>query len=528
MSPQVWGAEVREGSYGGHDGLRYDQGPSTFEELFEGTEVWTERAFLVHGERRISFAGFRAAAHAARARLAGLGIGTGDRVLVFGYNSPEWVVALWALWLCGAVPVLANRWWSPAEIDHAVGLLAPRHVMTDVALPIDIPCSALGDLRAAFDSGGLPTTRVPSPAPATDADQPTLILFTSGSSGMPKAVELSRRSVIANQHNILARTLRLPHLLDADSRQVVSLATTPMFHIGGLSSLLTHFLTGGKIVMTEGRFDAGQIMGLIEREGIQIWGAVPTMAIRILEHPDFEKFDLSSLKSWPLGGAPVTTALLDRIRTKLPRLRERGLSNTWGMTEAGGFLTVADARDLSVHPGTVGRPYPVVEICIAARDDDGIGEVLARSPTVMNGYVGVAPKTQAESVDADGWLHTGDLGHLTEDGYLFIDGRSKDVVIRGGENIACPHVEAAIATHPRVVEVAALGLPHPDLGEELVAVVVHQAESEPPTVAELTEHVTGVLSYFAVPTRWEIRAEALPTLAGEKVDKRSLARDFGA
>jgi acyl-CoA synthetase (AMP-forming)/AMP-acid ligase II len=527
-SSKVWSAEVRAGSYGGHDGLVYDCGPSTFDDLVSGTRVWTDRPFLVHGDRRITFTGFRTAAYAARAHLAGLGIESGDRVMVSGYNSPEWVVALWALWLSGAVPVLANRWWSSAEIDYAVEVLAPRHVLTDGDLAVTAPCSALGDLCAAFDAGDVDD----SPAPDTDADDPALILFTSGSSGMPKAVELSRRSVIYNQHDIMQRTGRLPHLLDDDSTQVVSLATTPMFHVGGLSSLLTHFLTGGKIVMTEGRFDAGQILALIQREGIQIWGAVPTMAIRILEHPDFDSFDLSSLKSWPLGGAPVTTALLDRIRAKLPRLRERGLSNTWGMTEAGGFLTVADARDLSRHPGTVGRPYPVVEIRIADPDDDGVGEVLARSPTVMNGYVGVDAAVlgvqAAETVDADGWLHSGDLGHLTEDGYLYIDGRSKDVVIRGGENIACPHVEAAIATHPTVVEVAALGIPHPDLGEELVAVVVHQADAEPPTAEDLTAHVTGVLSYFAIPTRWEIRAQPLPTLAGEKIDKKSLARSFGA
>ena len=521
---KVWGSEVRMSTYGGHPGLVYDRGPSTFEDLVAGTLVWTDRAFLVHGERRVTFAAFRAAAGAARAHLDGLGIRAGDRVMVFGYNSPEWVVALWALWLAGAVPVLANRWWSPAEIDHAVGLLAPRHVLADTPLSVAAPTSPLGDLRAAFDAMG----DVDLPGVSTDGDDPALILFTSGSSGMPKAVELSRRSVICNQHDIMSRTGRLPQLLTDDSTQVVSLATTPMFHVGGLSSLLTHFLTGGKIVMTEGRFDAGQILALIEREGIQIWGAVPTMAIRILEHPDFASFDLSSLKSWPLGGAPVTTALLDRIRAKLPKLRDRGLSNTWGMTEAGGFLTVADARDLLLHPGTVGRPYPVVEIRIADPNADGVGEVLARSPTVMRGYVGVDPAVNAETVDADGWLHTGDLGHLTEDGYLFIDGRSKDVVIRGGENIACPHVEAAIATHPAVVEVAALGIPHPDLGEELVAVVVHQADVEVPTADELARHVVGVLSYFAIPTRWEIRAEPLPTLAGEKVDKKSLARSFVA
>jgi long-chain acyl-CoA synthetase len=520
---RIWGTEVREGCYGGHGGLVYDRGPEAFDELMAGTEVWTDRTFLVHGERRVTFAGFRAAAHAARAHLAGVGIRPGDRVLVFGYNSPEWVVALWALWLSGAVPVLANRWWSRAELDHAVELLAPRHILTDTELAVASPMSPLGDLRAAFDAGDHPQ----SPAVGTDGDAAALMLFTSGSSGMPKAVELSRHSVICNQHDIMQRTGRLPHLLDDDSVQVVSLATTPMFHVGGLSSLLTHFLTGGKIVMTEGRFDAGQILALIEREGIQVWGAVPTMAIRILEHPDFASFDLSSLKSWPLGGAPVTAALLDRIRTKLPRLRERGLSNTWGMTEAGGFLTVADARDLALHPGTVGRPYPVVEIRIADPDAEGVGEVLARSPTVMNGYVGVDAAVNAETVDADGWLHSGDLGHLSEDGYLFIDGRSKDVVIRGGENIACPHVEAAIATHPAVVEVAALGIPHPDLGEELVAVVVYQAHAEPPTPEDLAGHVAGVLSYFAIPTRWEIRAQPLPTLAGEKIDKKSLVSSFG-
>ena len=521
---KVWSSDVRAGSYGGHDGLVYGGGPSTFDDLIVGTEVWTDRPFLVHGDRRITFVAFRAAVYAARTHLVDLGIGPGDRVMVSGYNSPEWVVALWALWLTGAVPVLANRWWSNAEIDHAVTVLTPRYVLSDGHLDVATPRGALADLRDAFDG----PDGYPSPAPITHPDDAALILFTSGSSGMPKAVELSRRSVICNQHDIMARTGRFPHLLDDDSPQVISLATTPMFHVGGLSSLLTHFLTGGKIVMTEGRFDAGHVLALIEREGIQVWGAVPTMAIRLLDHPEFASFDLSSLKSWPLGGAPVTSALLDHIRAKLPGLRERGLSNTWGMTEAGGFLTVADGRDASLHPGTVGRPYPVVEIRIDRPDDAGVGEVLVRSPTVMNGYVGVDPAVNAETLDADGWLHSGDLGHVTEDGYLFIDGRSKDVVIRGGENIACPHVEAAIATHPAVVEVAALGIPHAELGEELVAVVVYRPGVAPPTAEVLISHVTGVLSYFAIPTRWEIRLEPLPTLAGDKVDKKTLARSLGA
>lgn len=522
----IWDTEAVSGCYAGHPGRLYRRGPTTITELVAGTGCWTDREFLVHGDRRISYTRFRGALGRVRAHLTDLGIRPRDRVMVFGYNSPEWVVAVFALLLDGAVPVLGNRWWSPAEVAHAVELLDLRHILTDTALDTPAPTSPLGDLADAFES---PADDVPGVDSAIDSDVDSdiddvaIVLFTSGSSGMPKAVELSRRSIIANQQNILTRNGRLPHLLDADSAQAVSLASTPMFHIGGVSSLLTHFLTGGRIVVAQGRFDAGQVMALMERERVQVWGAVPTMAVRVLEHPDFGTRDLSSLRSWPLGGAQVSPALLERIREKLPNLRHRGLSNTWGMTEAGGFLTVADSRDLRDRPGTVGKPYPVVELRIDRPDADGVGEVLARSPTVMLRYAGGGAD---ETVDADGWLHTGDLGHLDADGYLYIDGRSKDIVIRGGENIACPHVEAALSRHPAVVEAAALGLPHPDLGEELAAVVVYRTGAPAPTDAELREHLAGMVSSFAVPTRWLIRTQPLPTLAGEKIDKRALAADF--
>ena len=513
----VWGTDVIEGDYAGHPGLLYEPRPHSFAELLDGTSRWGDRTFLVQGQRRISFAEFGNAVAAARQHLRALGVKRGDRVLLFAYNSPEWALALWSLWTIGAVPVLGNRWWSPREIAHAVELLQPVYAIGDTEPALRFV--DIDQLRACFD------------APATDTglelldeDCEALILFTSGSSGMPKAVALSQRAVICNQHSILVRSNRLPDRLDADSPQAVNLSSTPMFHVGGLSNLITHFLTGGKIVLTEGRFDPKQILDLIQAERVQIWGAVPTMAIRVLEHPDFDSYDLSSLRSWPLGGAQVTTALLDRIRARLPGLRGRGLANTWGMTEAGGFLTMAVGSDLERYPGTVGRPYPVVELRIDRPDHDGVGEVLARSPSVMLGYVGIDDGT----IDSDGWLHTGDLGHLNSEGYLFIDGRRKDVVIRGGENIACPHVEAALAAHPSVVEVAAIGLPHPDLGEELAAVVVCRPDVTPPSPADLREHLTGVVSYFAIPTRWEIRTAPLPTLAGEKVDKRTLVAQFPA
>jgi long-chain acyl-CoA synthetase len=518
----LWGDEVVEGRYAGHPGRLYRPHPTTFTELLAGVDRWRDRTYLVQGDRRVTFGDFFGAISAARELLAPLGIQPGDRVLLLAYNSPDWVVALWALWASGAVPVLGNRWWSPREVEHAVGVVAPRCVITDapeLPPPLRVPMLDVAEFASCFDGTYADPPTIAGPG---DEDAPVVILFTSGSSGKPKAVELSFRSVAANQHSLLLRARQLPHLLDDDAPQSVTLVCTPLFHIGGITNMLSQLITGGKLVLNAGRFDPGQVLALIESERVQRWGGVPTMAVRVLEHPDFDAYDLSSLRSWPLGGALVSSSLLERMARKLPQLQRRGLANTWGMTESGGFLTVAGNADMEKFPGTVGRPYPVVELRILDPDPDGVGEVLVRSPTVMLGYVGIDDGT----VDSQGWLHTGDLGHLNEDGYLFIDGRSKDIVIRGGENIACAHVESALAGHPDVVEVAAIGLPHPDLGEELAAVVVHRPGGPVPTKEELAQHLNGIVAYFAIPTRWRIRSEPLPTLAGEKINKKALVADF--
>jgi long-chain acyl-CoA synthetase len=519
-----WGEDVSAGRYAGHPGLLYARRPRTFTDLLFGVQRWKARTFLVQGQRRISFADFFAAVEAARNRLQPLGIQPRDRVVLLAYNSPEWVVALWAIWSLGAVPVLGNRWWSTPEAAHCIALVEPRAVITDapdLAAADGVAVLDIAEMRHGGSTASATAPTIPGPG---DEDDPAVVLFTSGSSGRPKAVELSFRAVVANQHNVLARSRQLPHLLDPDAPQPVNLICTPLFHVGAFATLLTQTITGGRIVFNVGRFDPAQVLGLIESEGVHRWGAVPTMAIRLLEHPDFESRDLSTLRSFPLGGAPVAPALMARLARALPHLARRGLANMWGMTEGGGFLSLAAGADLASHPGTVGRPFPTVEIAIADPDDSGVGEVLVRSPTVMLGYLG----TDSGPVDSDGWLHSGDLGHLAAEGYLFIDGRSKDMVIRGGENIACPHVEAALLRHPDVVEAAAIGLAHPDLGEELAAIVVHRPGARPPTEKDLTRHMQTEVAYFAIPTRWVIRAEPLPTLAGEKVDKKNLAAEFQA
>lgn len=511
-----WGDEVVAGEYGGHPGLVYGRRPRTFAELLFGVDRWSDRTFLVQGDRRFTFAEFFTAVAHAREHLTPFGIRPGDRVMLLAYNSPDWVLALWSIWSCGAVPVLGNRWWSERETEHSISLVEPRMVITDSPEVAGLDISRLRDCFAG-GSAGLPGIAGPA-----DEEAPAVVLFTSGSTGMPKAVELPFRSLVANQQNVLARARQLPHQIPADGPRPVNLISTPLFHIGAFATLITQVITGGTIVFNTGRFDPAQVLALIESERVERWGAVPTMAARLLEHPDFESRDLSSLRAFPLGGAPVPPVLLERLARALPQLQGRGMVNTWGMTEGGGFFTLATGADLERFPTTVGRPFPTVELSIGEADAHGKGEILVRSPSVMLGYISADDGT----VDPQGWLRTGDLGHINDEGYLFIDGRSKDMVIRAGENIACPHVEAALMRHPDVVEAAAIGLAHPDLGEELAAVVVHRPGGRVPTEDELTRHMAGEVAYFAVPSRWIIRAEPLPTVGTEKIDKKSLAREF--
>ena len=519
-----WGDEVVAGRYGpdgGHPGLVYRDRPLTYAEVFTGIDRWHQRTFLVQGEHRFTFGEFFAAVDSARNRLQSAGIQPRDRIMILAYNSPDWVLALIAIWSLGAVPVLGNRWWSHREAAHSIAVVDTHAVITDV--PDLVPPGAtfvdMAMLHTCFRHGSSDLPAIPGP---NSEEDPAVVLFTSGSTGMPKAVELPFRAVVANQQNVLARARQLPHLLPVATPQPVNLISTPLFHIGAFATLITQMITGGRIVFTKGRFDPAQVLTLIETERVERWGAVPTMAIRLLEHPDFDAHDLSSLRSFPLGGAPVPPVLLERMARRLPQLQARGVVNTWGMTEGGGFFTLAASSDLQRFPKTVGRPLPTVEIAIADPDDDGCGEIIVRSPTVMLGYIG----TVSEATDSDGWLRTGDVGHINDEGYVFIDGRSKDMVIRGGENIACPHVEAALLRHPDVVEAAAIGLPHPELGEELAAVVVHRAGVPAPTAKDLARHMAGEVAYFEIPTRWKIRTTPLPTVGTVKVDKKNLALEF--
>jgi acyl-CoA synthetase (AMP-forming)/AMP-acid ligase II len=242
------------------------------------------------------------------------------------------------------------------------------------------------------------------------------------------------------------------------------------------------------------------------------------MVSRVLEHPDVIARDLTSIKSITVGGAPVHAEFLAQLRAGLPGVEPR-VATGYGLTENGGQATAASGKDTAERPGSAGRPLPCVELKILdATDELQDGEIQIRCPTQMIGYFGV----DDSPIDAEGWLHTGDLGHLDQDGYLWITGRAKDMIIRGGENIAPAAVEQALAGIEGVVESAVFGVPHSDLGEEVMAVVV---VDDALTAEDLARELRPQLASFAVPSQWRIERRPLPTTHSGKIDKKRIAAE---
>jgi len=313
---------------------------------------------------------------------------------------------------------------------------------------------------------------------------------------------------------------KLPDQIPDDIPPSVTLVGLPLFHIGAIQLLLVPLMTGSKVVFLEGRFDAGEFLRLVESEGVTMFSGVPTMMERILAHPDLPNPDMSSLRTVVLGGSPVSPDLLERIGSALPNTRRR-VGQTYGLTEAGGVVSTGVGAEIESHPGCSGRLAPVVEARIADPDDDGRGELLVRSPAGMDGYWGLPDDP---TLSADGWIRTGDIGRVDEDRYLYITGRAKEIIIRGGENVSAAAVESALARHSAIAEVAVVGLPDPDLGE-VVGAAVTVAAGELPSVAELDTWARENLAHFAVPARWWIRA-TLPTNDAGKILKRELVESW--
>ena len=515
-----WGRKVEPAVVCGHPNLVYSQRPRSLPELLVDARRWNGRSFIVEGERRLRFEQFEAAVARIAARLALHGVAPGDRVVLLAYNCVEWLASFWALQVLGAVPVLANAWWSAEEARAALQLVHPSAVLTDREGDLTIDQAfrplLLRTLRPLVDD------QTPAPAwslPSVEEDDLALIMFTSGTTGQAKGVMMSHRGVIANIQNLLVLTGRMPSELPVGQPGTVSLLTVPLFHLAGVQISFSTLLSGGTLVFLAGRFDAEAVLRLIERERVRVWGSIPTMVSRVLEHAALTDYDTSSLRSIPMGGAAISAELRDKLRSAFPGVK-KSVGSLYGLTEAGGVLAAGSAQDVDGRPGCVGKALPIVEIRIADPDAAGNGEILARTPTATLGYWA----DPAPIADADGWIRTGDVGRC-EGGYLYLTGRSKDIIIRGGENIACAHVEQCLQAHPAVAEVAVVPLPHADLGEEVAAVVVLR-ESASAGVSELRTHAAARLGKFQVPSRWWLRRDPLPVNATGKIDKRLLPRQW--
>ena len=516
-----------------------------------------DKEFVVHGEERTTYAEFLGEVNALSAWLAGQGVGKGDRVAVLSQNNPQWCASFWATVDMGAILVGLNGWWNADEIvyglnhsgarvlvadakrferlaPHLAEVPAVEHVVLIDAEPsafasftdgVDAPPTLHG-YRDAVRSGsaegpGFPDTEIAESDPA-------VIFYTSGTTGRPKGAISTHGNMIANLQNTVF-TLTLSAMANSAAAgataggQPVSLLTSPLFHVSGChSTLVVGFMGGMKLVIPEGRFDPEKVFQLIEAEGVQIWATVPTMIWRATEHPARHDHDLSTITSVAFGGSPSADELQRRIRETFPNVRST--SNAYGLTESSSVATILSGGSAVDKVDSVGRPMPVVDIAIA--DPTGThlgpgqtGEVLIRGPIIMAGYWD-NPEATANTI-RDGWLHTGDVGHLDDDGYLFITDRAKDMLIRGGENVYCVEIENRLVEHPEIADAAVVGVPHPELGEEVKA-VLEVTDGATITDDEVRPWVAETLAASKVPTYVERRHEKLPRNASGKLLKNVL------
>ena len=454
------------------------------------------------------------------------GIRPGDRVAVASANSLEYALVYWAVVAAGAVVVGLNGWWAPPELAYGAELTDPALVLADEPRLERLGIAGVGaESLAALVDAAKPSAEVPGGLVAED--DPAVIMFTSGTTGRPKGATVSHRNLIhATQTSALKGALGAAQsgLDPSVSRGTVVMVVGPLFHISGTISLFGAPWTAGTVVFPPpGRWDEQRHLALTERYGVQGWSAVPTHYWRILDHPDFDRTDLSSLRTAASGGAVFPPALVRTFQARMPNVV---LSNGYGMTETCGLGTIASGQLVFEHPDSVGVAWPTYEVEIRdlegrALDPGQVGEIHIRSASVLLGYWD-NPEATAAAVDADGWYHTGDFGVIC-DGVLRIESRMRDLIIRGGENIYPAEIENRLIEHPDITECAIVGVPHQALGDEVKAFVVSR-EGAILSAEDVRAWVAGALAPFKVPAYVEFRA-SLPLTETGKVMKHRLERE---
>ncbi|MER5421526.1 class I adenylate-forming enzyme family protein [Streptosporangium roseum] len=524
----------------GHGGTvrTWKHAPGHFRALLEMSRFHGDKVFLTYENEHITYEEhFRRAATLARRLVEDYGVVKGDRIAIAMRNYPEWVVAFSAALAAGAVAVPLNAWWTAQELEFGLSDSGAKVLIADgeraariggLAQSLIVARGEAPEGARSFeDVLGAVEADVTLPAVELSPEDPATIFYTSGTTGRPKGALGSHRNLGQSPMTVAYGLLRSVVRAGKDpaesaGQRRVTLLTVPLFHVTGCFAVMTTTMfTGGGLVLMY-KWDAGRALELIEREKVTTFSGVPTNVWQLLSHPDLDKHDISSLNSLGYGGAPAPPKLLERITELLP---SRSPSNGYGLTETTALTINNGGVDYLAKPDSIGLPMPVVEVKIADPLGDElpageVGELCLRGPNVILGYWN-RPEATAETF-IGGWLHTGDLARVDEEGFVFIVDRAKDMVIRGGENVYCAEVEAALFEHPAVDDVAVIGIPHDELGEEVGAVVRLAA---PASAEELQAFLRERIAAFKIPVRFWVRETELPRNPGGKILKTHLRKE---
>ena len=512
-------------------------------EMVANTANFGDREFQVLEDQRLTFNDFIARVAEAATALQQRGLGHGDRVAIFAANCPEWVVSFFAATSIGAIVSAYNGWWTADEVDYATALSEPALVIADRPRlersgsgKTSAPCLVIEDDWADFIATGAGATLDDIDAPLAE-DDPAVILFTSGTTGRPKGAVASHRGLIGFVQSTMMngavrvfaemRTNPPPEDEGAPSppAQAVTLGTSPLFHVSGLyGTTLINMTTGGKVVYRRGRFDPTAVLQLIQDEEVTSFAALGSIGSRLANHPRFGEFDTSSVVNVGFGGAPASPAVQDLMRQAFPNAAP-AVGMGYGSSESVAVIAGIGGAEYRERPTSCGQVAIGFDVEIRGPDGQPLptrseGDIWARSAYTMLCYWN-DPEATAATIDPDRWLNTGDIGRFDEDGYLYINSRARDMILRNAENIYPIEIEYRLDAHPSVAESAVFGVDHPEMGQEVKAVVV-PADDAPVDPDDLAEWCQQVLAPYKVPTLWEISPTPLPRNAAGKVVKREL------
>ena len=509
-------------------------------ELVENAYNFGDREFMVLNESRYSFSAFAdLVAAKASALKEDFQIKKGDRIGIFAANSPEWAVTFFAAVSVGAIVSAYNGRWTKDEISYGLNHSSPRILFGDskrlerlegIQLPSDLE---IVDLDRQFHNL---TSRAPGaelPDDPINEDDPCLILYTSGTTGKPKGAVISHRGLIGFIQAtmcgaaIRSRTAELKgEVLPERPEQNISLGTSPLFHVSGLHAiLLISISTGGKIIYRPGRFDPEDILETIQKEGVTSFSALGSSGSQLASHPNLKDYDLSSVINIGFGGAPASPTIQQLMRDTFKNAAH-AVGIGYGSSETTAVVASIGGAELASRPESCGQIAVGFEAEI--RDDNGQalpagkeGEIHCRSAYTMLGYWNDPEATKA-TIKKEGWLATGDIGHLDEEGFLYINSRARDMILCNAENIYPVEIEYRLDAHKAVAESAVIGVDHPEKGQEVMAILVPASSDTQIDIDEIKAFCAEALSAFKVPALWHIRSEPLPRNAAGKILKTQL------